>query len=103
MGQSLLDAIIDGDIVHLSGALTFDAHQRWRQLLRDLPAPVKGTVLRLNMAKVDRLDAAGLGLLMITQETLAGQGAALVLAGSRGNVRRILEVSGINALVTLED
>lgn len=91
------------DTVHLSGALVFDAHPVWRHMLRQLPAPVSDTRIRLDLAEVDSLDAAGLGLLLITHDSLSAQGARMTLTGPRGSVRRVLEVSGFAQMVTIED
>lgn len=91
------------DAIHLSGALVFNAHPRWRQMLRQMPAPQKGTEIRLDMAAIDHLDAAGLGLLLITHDSLKAQQARLVLSRPTGAVRRVLEVSGFTAMVRIED
>ena len=91
------------DAIHLSGALVFNAHPLWRQMLRQMPAPQKDMEIRLDMAEIDHLDAAGLGLLLITHDSLKAQQARLVLARPTGAVRRVLEVSGFATMVRIED
>lgn len=101
MGHSL-DYRFDGDSIHLSGDLVFDAHPQWRRMLRQLPPPTPNTRVRLDMARISHLDAAGLGLLLITHDSLKAQGAGLTLAGAHGQVRRVLEVSGFAGMVEIE-
>ena len=101
MGQTL-DYKFDGESVHLSGDLVFDAHPQWRQMLLQMPAPRPNSRIRLNMKDVGRLDAAGLGLLLITHDSLKAQGANLTVAMPQGQVRRVLEVSGFAAMVDIE-
>ncbi|MCA1908793.1 MAG: STAS domain-containing protein [Magnetospirillum sp.] len=101
MGHSL-DYRFDGDSIHLSGDLVFDAHPQWRRMLRQLPAPAPNTRVRLDMGRIGRLDAAGLGLLLITHDSLKAQGASLTLVGAKGQVRRVLDVSGFTAMVEIE-
>lgn len=91
------------DAIRLSGALVFSAHPRWRHMLRQMPTPQKGAEVRLDMAGIDHLDAAGLGLLLITHDSLKAQQARLTLAHPTGAVRRVLEVSGFTAMVRIED
>ncbi|MBI2239783.1 MAG: STAS domain-containing protein [Magnetospirillum gryphiswaldense] len=101
MGQTL-DYKFDGDSIHLSGDLVFDAHPQWRQMLRQMPAPRPNSRIRLDMTGLRQLDAAGLGLLLITHDTLKAQGASLTVAAPQGQVRRVLEVSGFAAMVEIE-
>lgn len=101
MGQSL-DYRFDGDCIRLSGDLVFDAHPQWRQMLRQLPVPRPNDRVRLDMTAIRQLDAAGLGLLLITHDDLKAQGASLTLAGPQGQVRRVLEVSGFASMVEIE-
>jgi HptB-dependent secretion and biofilm anti anti-sigma factor len=96
------DYQIDGDHILLRGELAFGAHPRWRAMLRDLGIPQTGARRRFDMKDVTSLDAAGLGLLMITRDVMAAHGAALVLTRPEGNVRRVLEVSGFAAQVSVE-
>lgn len=101
MGQSL-DYRFDGDSIHLSGDLVFASHPQWRQMLRQMPAPGPNDRVRLDMTAIRQLDAAGLGLLLITHDDLKAQGASLTLAGPQGQVRRVLEVSGFASMVEIE-
>lgn len=89
--------------VCLSGSLVFEAHPAFRRLLGEMPPPAAGEPVRLDLSQVDQLDAAGLGLLLITHDMVAAQGGRLTLTGPRGGVRRVLDVSGLARMVTIED
>ena len=50
------------------------------------------------------LDSTGLGLLVATRHALAGRDrpGAMVLRNPQGNVRRVLEVSGVDQVLTVQ-
>ncbi|MGE4281552.1 MAG: STAS domain-containing protein [Magnetospirillum sp.] len=101
MGQSL-NYSFDGQSIRLTGDLVFEAHPQWRRMLLQMPAPRPNSRIRLDMTDVGQLDAAGLGLLLITHDSLKAQGASLTVAMPQGQVRRVLEVSGFAAMVEIE-
>lgn len=89
-----------GSQVTLSGRLEFAAHETWREMMQSLPPSDEIT---MDIAGVDDIDAAGLGLLLITHEDLGARGTRLALAGPNPVVRRVLEVSGFAGIVAIRD
>jgi anti-anti-sigma factor len=51
----------------------------------------------LDLAGVEYLDAAGLGMLIRCQRRVAGRGGRLILSGARSKVREILDLAEVAA------
>ena len=60
------------------------------------------TSVAINLAGVTFLDSSGLRVLVTGRETLRTRGAGLVLRDPSANIRRVLEVSGLTELITVE-
>jgi anti-anti-sigma factor len=87
--------------VALSGRLTFDANQVFREIVQ-LVATGKGRAVALDLSRLDFIDSAGLGMLLVLREAAESASVALVLRGARGQVQRLLTVSHFHTLVPIQ-
>jgi HptB-dependent secretion and biofilm anti anti-sigma factor len=88
------DIIHDGSAaeVRLAGRLTFAENGRFRTVLSRLQAKVSERVT-LDLSRVDYIDSAGLGLLLVARDAVAGQGGRAELQGACGQVGRIFALA----------
>jgi anti-sigma B factor antagonist len=70
--------------------------------LQTLPATVRDEGLVLDVTELSFIDSTGLSALVSLHRRLADVGGHLVLRHPRANVRRVLEVSGLDQLLTVE-
>ncbi|EFH09575.1 STAS domain-containing protein [Pseudoroseomonas cervicalis] len=92
----------DAASLAIAGALTFDAHAVFRQRVMAEAERPAAQPLVLDLAGLDHIDSAGLGMLLLAREVAAAQGRGIVLRGARGQVARILAVSKFHQLFTLQ-
>ncbi|NUB13796.1 anti-sigma factor antagonist [Azospirillum brasilense] len=91
-----------GTLVRLRGRLTFNDHAKLRALIREmLQNKAKRQVL--DLATLEFVDSAGIGMLLIAREEMANADKQLVLRSAAGQVKRVLTVAQLNKIVTIED
>lgn len=78
--------------IRLVGELTFSQHRKFRSVIANLEQSDLHQVT-LDLSEVDYIDAAGLGLLLVTRDTVKGRGGQVGLRGAQGQVNRLLEVA----------
>jgi len=89
-------------LVRVNGRLTFTDHVKMRSLIKELSLnKVKRQVLEL--ASLEFIDSAGIGMLLIAREELSKVDKQFVLRKADGQVRRVLTVAQLGRLITLED
>ncbi|ALJ34361.1 anti-sigma factor antagonist [Azospirillum brasilense] len=89
-------------LVRLRGRLTFNDHAKLRALIREmLQNKAKRQVL--DLATLEFVDSAGIGMLLIAREEMANADKQLVLRSAAGQVKRVLTVAQLNKIVTIED
>lgn len=54
-----------------------------------------------DMSNVTFMDSAGIGVIMGRAKTADSLGGSVIVYGARDNVRRLLDMSGLNRLVTI--
>lgn len=86
-----------GTEIHFAGDLTFAAHRKFRSVV-DRLRHARPARVALNLARVDYVDAAGLGLLLVVRDAVSGHGGMAELVGAEGDVNRLLEVSRFSEL-----
>ena len=91
----------DGTVVSMSGSFTFKDHHGFRAIIEALSA---GSGLRrvLDMSRVDFVDSAALGMLLIGEEELRKRNAALVLRKPSVTVLRLFELSAMDSVFEIE-
>jgi len=83
--------------IHLHGELTFAQHRKFRHVVSKLKSHAPGQVV-VNLSKVEYIDAAGLGLLLVARDTVSDKGGAMELKGAQGQVGRMLRVARFSDL-----
>ncbi len=93
------DIHLDGSSaeIHLHGELTFAQHRKFRHVVNKLHHHAPGQVV-VNLSKVEYIDAAGLGLLLVARDTVSTKGGAIELKGAQGQVGRMLQVARFSDL-----
>ena len=93
------DIHLDNDSaeVHLHGEFTFAQHRKFRHVVSKLRDHAPGQVV-VNLSKVEYIDAAGLGLLLVARDAVSGTGGRATLKGASGQVGRMLAVARFDAL-----
>lgn len=82
----------DAAHVRFAGALTFAEHRKVRSVVTRLERHPARTVV-FDLSRVDYIDAAGLGLLLVARDTVATKGGRAELSGASGQVGRMLQLA----------
>ena len=88
--------------VLLNGRLEFTDHDS----LPDIVAVLDDAGPRrfiLDMEKLDFIDSAGIGMLLILQDEAEQRNAKLILRKLHGDVRRSIDLARIGELITIEE
>ncbi|HYD97959.1 MAG TPA: STAS domain-containing protein [Alphaproteobacteria bacterium] len=89
-------------VVRLSGRLTFNDHAQFRALIRAMIGhPARRQVIDLE--RLEFVDSAGLGMLLIAREEMANIESTLVLRHPQGQVKRVLGVARLSQIIAIED
>jgi anti-anti-sigma factor len=75
-------------IVALAGSLGFNDHPAFRHVIGTMLEPPGDVVFELS--ELEKIDAAGLGLLMIACDEVGRTGGKMVMRGARDHVDRVL-------------
>ncbi|HEY0330891.1 MAG TPA: STAS domain-containing protein [Rhodopseudomonas sp.] len=86
--------------VSLNGELTFTDHVAFREVASRL---LKATdqSLTIDLSKLDFIDSAGLGMLLIVRDEANKANRSLTLRGPKGQVERMFSVTKFNTLFTV--
>ncbi len=95
------DFSADDAVVSLSGEFTFSDHTSFRDMVARLLRS-KGDPLVIDLSRLEFIDSAGLGMMLIARDEAAKAARALVLRGARGHVERMFSVTKFETLFTLE-
>ena len=87
--------------IRMSEALTFDDHRVFRDLLKEIATSGSKRCV-LDFAELESIDSAGLGMLMIAFEASEREQWELVISRPHGHVKRMLEVTEFDKLLTIE-
>ncbi|WP_299441675.1 STAS domain-containing protein [uncultured Rhodospira sp.] len=88
-------------VVHLSGALTHTAFDRFNTLLEDLRATAAQSYV-LDLADVPFIDSSGIGMLLMGQEVAEQQACTLRLRAVGPAVRAMLEQAHVIELFAVD-
>jgi anti-anti-sigma factor len=83
--------------IQLAGELTFAAHRKFRRVVANLGERSPEQVT-FDLSRVDYIDAAGLGLLLVVRDAVSGSGGHSTLKGAQGQVDRMLTVARFSDL-----
>ena len=87
--------------VKLSDELTFDDHGIFRELLEQISSS-GSTRCVLDLIDLNAIDSAGLGMLMIAFEASEKEHWEFVVSRPRGQVKRMLEITEFEKIMTIE-
>jgi anti-anti-sigma factor len=88
--------------VELSGRFTFGDHSSFRKLIEEIRPHGSDTYV-LDVAGVEFIDSAGLGMLLLARDEGEKTNTSVVIRGAQGQVKRMLEVARFDTLFKLED
>lgn len=87
--------------VALTNSLTSADHSAFRELLSRMKE--SGSMLYvLELSKLDWIDLAGLGMLILAKEATGKAGAELILRSPKGHVKDLLELGRFDRILTVE-
>jgi anti-anti-sigma factor len=86
--------------VFLSGELTFTDNVAFREVA-DRLFKASDRPLVMDLSKLEFIDSAGLGMLLIAREEAGKANRALSLRGPQGQVERMFSVTKFNTLFTI--
>ena len=91
----------DDTTVSISGEFTFTDHVAFKAIASRL-LERQGTPIIIDLAKLEFIDSAGLGMLLIVREEADKAHRSLVLRGPCGQVKRMFDVTKFGTLFTVE-
>jgi anti-sigma B factor antagonist len=101
-----LDLRGDRAVVRMKGELDVASAPRLRECVLKLiqPSPSSdkvGTVV-LDLSNVTFVDSTGLGVIAASRQRVARVGGELILRGPRPNTIKVLEITGLDRVFTIE-
>lgn len=99
-----VDINVTGEVVtaYLSGELD---HHTAKQMREEIDMAVElnmPSLLVLDFSDVSFMDSSGIGLVMGRYRNLQKSGASLHISGTNSNIYKVMKLSGIEKLATLE-
>lgn len=91
----------DDTKVSISGEFTFNDHTAFKSIATRL-FKRKGRSIVIDLAKLEFIDSAGLGMLLIMRDEAGKADRSLILRGPSGQVKRMFDVTKFNMLFTVE-
>jgi anti-sigma B factor antagonist len=90
-------------LIEPAGAVTFTGRLDTTQAPRalELMQPLSGTVT-INLAELEYISSAGLGVLIATHNRLKASGGALILLHPTQHVRHILSLACLDKVLTIQ-
>ncbi|MBO0346543.1 STAS domain-containing protein [Roseibium limicola] len=84
----------------LSGQLKYQDNTEFRRLIEEInAAKVRNCVF--DLSQLTAIDSAGLGMLVIASDNSETHGWEIVLRGVKGQVRKVLDLSRFDKLMTV--
>ena len=87
--------------VALSGEFTFSDHVSFKELVSRL-LEAKQSQIVIDLTKLNFIDSAGLGMLLLVREEAGKANGKVVLRGPHGQVKRMFDVTKFNTLFSVE-
>ncbi|CCE03326.1 STAS domain-containing protein [Bradyrhizobium sp. STM 3809] len=88
--------------ISMSGEFTFTDHGPFKQMVAELFATTGRSVI-LDLSKLDFIDSAGLGMLLLARDEAKKNDRELILRRPSGQVKRMFGVTKFSTLFTIED
>lgn len=87
--------------VTLGGHFTFTDHPAFREVL-DTIASQTITAVTIDLARVEFVDSAALGMLLLAADEAKKNGKPLVVRGAQGQVKKMFDMANFHTLFQLE-
>lgn len=97
-----VDKTPDAVVIALKGRFTFTDAGRFKQALEQLK-DAHGSRLIVDLAGLEFIDSAAMGMLLMARDTAAAQNVPLALRAPGGQVKRILDVAKFDVLFDIAD
>lgn len=88
--------------IHLSGNFVLYAHRAFRTAYAQLLANSVIASLTIDLAQIEHLDSAGLGMLLLLRDRVQDCGKSLILAKPSPIVERAFELANFDRLFTIQ-
>lgn len=86
--------------VNLKGRLTFSDHETFREITGSLQEPGPNKCI-INLSKLDFIDSAGLGLLLLVSEMAKEENISISLTGAHDQVDKMLTITNFNEVISI--
>jgi anti-anti-sigma factor len=83
--------------VDMRGRFTFAENQKFKTILQQ-SLHAKPSVVIFDLSKVEFIDSAGLGMLLLAKDEMDAANASILLKGANGQVKKMLNVSCFEVL-----
>lgn len=101
MVEYRIDKTGAGGMVACAGRLTFSDAGAFQRIADEIKLGA-GKKWVLDFSRLDFIDSAGLGMLLIALEIVSDQRTALSIRGAQGQVRKALDLAKFHELIPLE-
>lgn len=96
-----LTPIDTGAAISLAGQFTFTDSHKFREMMDEI-GKKKPRAVSLDFGKVDFIDSAGLGMLLLMRDFCQEQSIPIAIHGAQGQVRKIFLISRFDQLFSLQ-
>ena len=86
----------------LSGAFGFADNPKVRMLISELESSASNTIT-LDVSELTHIDSAGLGMMVLINDAAGDAGKNLSVKGATGQVKKLLEISKFDQMMTVID
>jgi len=91
----------DKSVVECSGRLTFSNSTAFMRITEELKA-AEGKSWVLDLSRLEFIDSAGLGMLLMARDILGDHKGRLTLKGAQGQVSKALNLARFDELIQIE-
>ena len=90
----------DALVFELSGVLTFDDHEKFREVTNSI-VNARANSVELSLSQLSMIDSAGIGMLLLANDKAKKSGIPLSITGVKGHVAKAVELSKIGQLIPI--
>ena len=91
----------DAHEVMMQGTFGFADNVSVEQLVESLVGKRAGSVV-LNLSSVEKIDSAGLGMIVLIKDEVEDSGGKFAVRGASGQVKKMLDISRFDQLMNVE-
>ena len=86
-------------VLRLAGELDVMSAPLLREQFRQ---PITELVVTIDMTDITFMDSSGIGALIVTRRQASADGWALTLRGVASNLAKVLQITGVDMVITIE-